>query len=63
MISALCGLILGTCFGSVCVFLIGVDSFLLAVLVIGTSTVLAAIVAYRFPYGPDVLRLLADWLK
>lgn len=58
----MCGIVLGICFGSACVFVTGIDSLLLAVLVIGTSTALAAIVAYRFPYAPDILRFLADWL-
>lgn len=62
MISALCGVFLGICLGCVGVVVTGIDSVFLTGLVIGTSTIVCAAVAYRFPYVAHVLRLLAEWL-
>lgn len=63
MISALCGGLLGIAFGSACMYLTGLDPIPLVLTLIGASTVFGAIVGYRFPYAPDILRLLVDWLK
>ncbi|TWU08281.1 hypothetical protein [Stieleria varia] len=63
MISALCGCLLGACFGSTCLFLIGIAAIPLVLTVIGVSAITGAIIAYRFPYAPNLLHMIADWLK
>ncbi|MEM6689615.1 MAG: hypothetical protein AAF664_09325 [Planctomycetota bacterium] len=62
-ISAFCGLFLGLFAGVVFVVATDTSSILFAVLMIGATTTLATFTAYRIPHAPDVLRILADFLK
>jgi len=63
MISALCGGLLGTGLGTAGVFLTGTNSIAIVIALLTTATVLGAMIGFRYPYAPEVLRLLVDWLK